>query len=53
MPFLLLDSLEAIDSRGVAELTRYLSTYATDLIGALLPDDADALDDTSQRMSDI
>lgn len=53
VPFLLLDSLEAIDSRRIAELIRYLSTYATHLIVALLPEDADALDETYQRVSDI
>jgi DNA repair exonuclease SbcCD ATPase subunit len=53
VPFLLLDSLEAIDSQRIAELIRYLSGYAENLIVALLPEDADALDDTYQRIVEI
>lgn len=53
VPFPLLDSPEAIDSRRITEPIRYRSTSAISLIVALLPEDADALDDTSQRMLDI
>lgn len=48
-----LDSPEAIDSRRTAESIRYLSTYTSRLIVALLPEDDDAIDDTYQRVSDI
>ena len=45
VPFILLDSLEAIDSDRIARLLRYLEPYATYVVAALLPEDADAVED--------
>jgi DNA repair exonuclease SbcCD ATPase subunit len=53
MPFILLDSLEAIDSERIAQLVEYLEQYASYIVVALLPEDADALDDDYQRISEI
>jgi chromosome segregation ATPase len=43
VPFVILDSLEAIDSDRIRRLVDYFSTHAEYLIGALLPEDAEAL----------
>lgn len=43
LPFILLDSLEAIDSDRIAALVEYLQEYAGYLVVALLPEDAAAL----------
>jgi len=53
VPFMLLDSLEAIDSDRIAALVDYLSEYASYLVVALLPEDAQALDDDYTRITDI
>jgi len=53
VPFMLLDSLEAIDSERIATLVEYLSEYADYLVVALLPEDAAALDDAYTRITDI
>jgi len=53
VPFMLLDSLEAIDSDRIAALVDYLSEYASYLVVALLPEDAQALDDDYTRIRDI
>lgn len=53
VPFMLLDSLEAIDSERIATLVQYLEEYAEFLVVALLPEDAEALDGTYQRMTEI
>jgi DNA repair exonuclease SbcCD ATPase subunit len=45
LPFMLLDSLEAIDSDRIARLLAYLEPYATYLVAALLPEDASAVED--------
>ena len=52
-PFMLLDSLEAIDSNRIATLVGHFEEYAEFLVVALLPEDATALDDTYQRITDI
>lgn len=44
VPFMLLDSLEAIDSDRIAALIDYLSEHTEFLVAALLPEDAAALD---------
>lgn len=44
MPFLILDSLEAIDGERIATLIDYVSEYASFLLVALLPDDAQYVD---------
>lgn len=43
MPFILLDLLEAIDAERIAQLVEYLKQYASYIVVALLPEDADAL----------
>ena len=53
VPFVLLDSLEAIDSERIAALVEYVAEYAEFLVVALLPEDAQALDDTHARVTDI
>ena len=53
VPFVLLDSLEAIDSERIAALVDYLDDYAGYLLVALLPEDAAALDDGYERVTEI
>lgn len=51
VPFVLLDSLEAIDAGRIARLIEYFAGYARYLVVALLPEDASALDDEYDRLS--
>jgi chromosome segregation ATPase len=53
VPFMLLDSLEAIDSDRIAALIDYIRDYADYLVVALLPEDASALSDDYTRVTDI
>ncbi|MBX0297693.1 archaea-specific SMC-related protein [Haloarcula nitratireducens] len=53
VPFMLLDSLEAIDSDRIAQLVEYFEDYAEYLVVALLPEDAQALDDSVNRVTAI
>ena len=53
VPFMVLDSLEAIDSDRIAELVEYFADYAEYLVVALLPEDAAALDEEYPRIADI
>lgn len=53
LPFLLLDSLEAIDSSRIGTLIDYVSDYAEYVVVALLPQDATALDEDYCRITDI
>lgn len=53
VPFMLLDSLEAIDSDRIAQLVEYFSEYTSYLIVALLPEDTRALPDSCERIIDI
>jgi DNA repair exonuclease SbcCD ATPase subunit len=53
VPFILLDSLEAIDSERIATLVEYMGEYAECLVVALLPEDAAALDDEYERIAEI
>ena len=53
IPFILLDSLEAIDSERIAQLVEYLEQYASYIVVALLPEDASALDTQYQRVAEI
>jgi DNA repair exonuclease SbcCD ATPase subunit len=53
VPFMLLDSLEAIDSDRIASLVSYLKEYTEYLIVALLPEDAQALSTEYSRITDI
>jgi DNA repair exonuclease SbcCD ATPase subunit len=53
VPFILLDSLEAIDSERIATLVEYMQEYAECLVVALLSEDAAALDDGYERVVEI
>jgi len=53
VPFMLLDSLEAIDSERIASLVEYMADYPEFLVVALLPEDAQALDDAYARVTEI
>lgn len=53
VPFMLLDSLEALDSERIATLIEYVQTYVDNLIVALLPEDAALLNESFQRITDI
>jgi chromosome segregation ATPase len=52
-PFLLLDSIEAIDSNRIARLVDYVSEYAEYVVVALLEEDAQALDDDYERVTEV
>lgn len=51
IPFLLLDSLEAIDSERIARLVDYVGEYAPYTVIALLTEDAAAVDDSYNQIS--
>ena len=53
LPFMLLDSLEAIDSERIATLVEYLDEYTGYLLVALLPEDAAELPTEYTRITDI
>jgi DNA repair exonuclease SbcCD ATPase subunit len=53
VPFMLLDSLEAIDSERIAKLVEYFGSFADYLVVALLEEDARALSDVSNRIESI
>jgi chromosome segregation ATPase len=53
VPFMLLDSLEAIDSERIAALVEYVADYAEFLVVALLPEDAQALDDDHPQVTEV
>jgi hypothetical protein len=53
LPFILLDSLEAIDSDRIATLVEYFSEYATYPVVALLPEDERSLPDSYTRIRNI
>jgi chromosome segregation ATPase len=53
VPFMLLDSLEAIDSGRIAALIEYIEEFSEYLVVALLPEDAAALSEKHRRVSDI
>lgn len=52
-PYLLLDSLEALDSDRIAALVDYFAEFADYFVVALLPEDAAALDDDFHRVTEI
>jgi DNA repair exonuclease SbcCD ATPase subunit len=52
-PFLLLDSIEAIDSDRIARLVEYVADYADYVVVALLEEDAQALGDSYERITEI
>ncbi|WP_254864733.1 archaea-specific SMC-related protein [Halovivax gelatinilyticus] len=53
LPFVLLDSLEAIDADRIARLVEYIGAYVDALVVALLPEDAAALSDEYERITEI
>ena len=53
VPFILLDSLEAIDSEGITQLVEYLEQYASYIVVAVLSKDAGALDKDYQPIAEI
>jgi len=53
VPFILLDSLEAIDSNRIASLIEYFQTHASYITVALLPEDAAALSDEYTYVTSI
>lgn len=53
VPFMLLDSVEALDSSRIAKLVEYFQSEADHLVIALLEDDAAALDDQYERVTTI
>jgi len=53
LPFIVLDSLEALDSNRIAALVEYFGEYAEYLVVALLPEDAAALSDEYRRITEI
>lgn len=53
VPVMILDSLEAIDSERIAALIEYFSEYVETIVVALLPEDAQALDDAYHRVTEI
>jgi DNA repair exonuclease SbcCD ATPase subunit len=53
VPFMLLDSIEAIDPERIAHLIDYFGGHADYLVVALLEDDAAALNDDYTRISNI
>ena len=53
VPFMLLDSLEAIDAERIALLIDYLEEYSPSIVAALLPEDASAVDESYRRIEDI
>lgn len=53
VPFLMLDSLEAIDSERISQLIGYFEEYAANLVVALLPEDARALPERYTYVDEI
>lgn len=53
VPFMFLDSLEAIDARRIAALVEYLNDYTNYLLVTLFPEDAAALLDEYERVTEI
>ena len=53
VPFVLLDSLEVIDSNRIATIVEYFEEYAEYLVVALLPEDAAAIDSDVERVTDL
>jgi chromosome segregation ATPase len=53
VPFILLDSLESIDSERIARVIDYMQKYTDYLVAALLPEDSAALDEDYERVAEI
>lgn len=50
VPFLILDSIEAIDSERLVSLVEYIETHAPFVTAALLPEDASAFGDSHNKI---
>ncbi len=53
VPFMLLDSIEAVDADRIAQLVEYLDSHSEYLVVALLEEDAQMLDDSYPRIESI
>ncbi|KAB1185434.1 MULTISPECIES: archaea-specific SMC-related protein [Haloferax] len=53
VPFMVLDSLEAIDANRISKLVDYFADYANYLVVALLEEDAQAVDSSYPRYSPV
>jgi DNA repair exonuclease SbcCD ATPase subunit len=53
VPFMLLDSVEALDGDRIARLVEYFESHVPYLVVALLPGDARALEDRYPRVTEI
>jgi len=53
VPFMLLDSLEAIDSNRIADMVEYFADYAECIVVALLPEDAQALPEEYNYITNV
>ena len=53
VPFMLLDSLEAIDSERIAALVEYFQSYVPYLVVALLDEDAQAIEEPHSVITEI
>lgn len=53
LPFMLLDSLEAIDAERIANLVDHVSEYSPYLVIALLEEDAQAIDENYDRIESV
>ena len=53
VPFMLVDSVEALDSDRIARLVEYFEEHVPYLVIALLPEDARALDERYPRVTEI
>lgn len=53
IPFMLLDSLESIDSERISQLVDYFGKYVPFLVVALLPEDAENLPDSYDRVTSV
>ena len=53
VPFMLLDSLEAIDSERIATVVEYFESYAPYLTVVLLDEDAQALEEEHEIVTEI
>ncbi len=50
IPFILMDSIEAVDSERLVELVEYFADHPVFIVVALLPEDASAFPDTYRRV---
>jgi hypothetical protein len=53
VPFIFLESLKALDAERISMLIDYFSELASNLVVALLPEDAAAVDEFYERITEI